>query len=179
MRLPRPTIQKAMLAVAILAAVFAAGKELLWYCSSKWHKHLSTEMTWSDSPAEQFYARTSFDEYTANSLLKVSDLGLPGYGGNYDRQRWWLAPVPELRSWGTFHHRLGSGGEGGQQQLTAAEFSQAQQIISKLPPSNNPYLKGNLLVVSFRSNGSWVTRGYDKTSLPPAVQDLMKFLQRR
>jgi hypothetical protein len=166
-----------MVAVAVLAAAFAAGK-ILWYRSSKWHRHLSAEMTWSGSPAEQFYARPGLEEYTANSLLKVSDLGRPGYDGGYDRHRWWLAPVPELRSYGTFHHQFGAGGGGGQHRLTAAEWVQAQQIISKLPPSNSPYLEGDLLLVSFRSNGSWVTRGYDKAALPPAVQDLMKFLRR-
>jgi len=63
--------------------------------------------------------------------------------------------------------------------LTAAELAQVQQIISKLPPSNRPYSQGDLLLVASLSEGSWVTKVYDKAALPPAVQDLETLKQPR
>jgi hypothetical protein len=61
--------------------------------------------------------------------------------------------------------------------LTAAELAQVQQLISKLPPATGTSSQGDLLLVASLSEGSWVTKVYDKAALPPTVQDLVRVLQ--
>ena len=63
--------------------------------------------------------------------------------------------------------------------MTAAELAQVQQIISKLPPLNGTSSQGDLLLVASLSEGSRVTKVYDKAALPPAIQDLVRVLQLR
>jgi hypothetical protein len=181
MRLPRVrfTVRRMMVAVAVLAAAFAAWMEVDRYQWSEWRQHLNTEMTWSRSPVDQFYVKHALEKYQTNSLLKVSELGAPDQEGYYYRHRWWLGPGGELREERTFRTGLGTGGAGGQNSLTAAELAQVQQIISKLPPPNGTSSQGDLLLVASLSESSWVTKVYDKAALPPAVQDLVRVLQLR
>jgi hypothetical protein len=178
MRLPhvRFTVRRMMVAVAVLAAAFAAWMEVDRY---QWRQHLNTEMTWSRSPVGQFYVKYDLEEYPANSLLKVSELGAPDREGYYYRHRWCLGRGGELREEGTFRTGLGTGGGGGQHYLTAAELAQVQQIISKLPPPTGTASQGDLLMSASLSEGSWVTKVYDNAALPPAVQDLVRVLQLR
>jgi hypothetical protein len=181
MKLPRIrfTVRRMMVAVAVLAAAFAAWMEVDRYQWRQWRRHRNTEMTWSRSPVGEFYVKYHLERYTADSLLKVSELGAPDREGYYYRQRWWLGRGGELQAEGTFRTVLGTGGGGGQNYLTAAELAQVQQIISKLPPPNGTSSRGDLLLVAFLSEGSWATRVYDKAALPPAVQDLVRVLELR
>jgi hypothetical protein len=172
----RFTVRTMMVAVAVLAAVFAAWMGVVRY---QWHQHLNTEMTWSRAPASQFFVKYELEEFTANSLLKVSDLGGPDREGYYSQHRWRLGPGGELFEERSGRNALGWGGGGGQNYLTAAELAQAQQIISKLPPSNGSLWYGDPLLVASPSEGSWVTRVYDKATLPSAVQDLFGVLRLR
>ena len=184
MRLPRLrfTVWRMMIAVAVFAAAFAALAPWMKMHRDRWRKwreHLNTEMTWVQSPVGEFYVKNSFEKYSANSLLKVSELGAPDREGYYYRRRWCLGRGGELREEGTFRTSLGTGGGGGQNYLTAAELAQVQQIISKLPPPTGTSSQGDLLLVASLSEGSWVTKVYDKAALPPAVQDLVRVLQLR
>jgi hypothetical protein len=178
MRLPRVrfTVRRMMVAVADLAAAFAVWMEVH---PSEWRQHLNTEMTWIRSPVGQFYVKHDLEEYPANSLLKALELGAPDREGHYYRQRWWLGRGSELCEERTFRNGSGTGSGLGQNYLTAAELAQVQQIISKLPPSNATSSQGDLLLVASRSEGSWVTKVYDKAALPPAVHDLVRVLQLR
>jgi hypothetical protein len=67
MRLPRVrfTVRRMMVAVAVLAAAFAAWMEVDRY---QWRQHLNTEMSWSRSPVGQFFVKYDLEEYPANSL---------------------------------------------------------------------------------------------------------------
>jgi hypothetical protein len=171
MRLPRVrfTVRTMMVAVAILAAAFAAIPAWIEVVPYQWRRHLDIEMTWCQSPEGAFFAKCEFKFYTANSLLLVSDLGRADREGYYSIHRWRLGPRGEL--W----ESQGSGG--GQHYLTATELAQAQQMISKLPPSTGSFWHGDPLLVASLSEGSWVTRVYDKAALPPAVQDLAGVLR--
>ena len=174
MRLSRVrfTVRSMMIAVALLAAAFAAWMEFGQY---RWRQHLNTEMTWSRSPAGLFLAKHDFERHAANSLLKVSEVGAPDGDGYYSEHRWCLGRGGELleETYG------GTGGGAGQNYLTAEELAQVQRIISRLPPPNGPYSQGDLLLVSSLSEGSWVTKAYDKAALPPAVKDLVRVLRPR
>ena len=117
------------------------------------------------------------DEFKASSFLRVSELLAPDLEGYCYGHRWWLSRGGELRDWRTFRTGSGSGGAGTQHDLTAAELAHVQQLISNLPPPNMPSTKVDLLLVASLSNGSWVTRVYDKAKLPPAVQDLVRVLE--
>jgi hypothetical protein len=178
MRLPRVrfTVRRMMVAVALLAAVFG---RWLGVGRDQWRQHLNTEMTWSQSPVGEFYVKNGVDDFDANCLLKISELGAPDREGNYYRHRWWLGGGGELRKTVRFRNALGVGGVGGQNYLNAAELAQVQQIITKLPRSNRPYLQTDLILVSSFSGGFWVTKIYDKAALPAAVQDLVGVLQLR
>ena len=171
-----------MIAVAVFAAAFAALAPWTkihrdqW---RKWREHLNTEMTWIQSHVGEFYVKNSFEKYSANSLLKVSEPGVPDREGYYDRQRWWLGQGGVLGQFRVTVTRFGGKGGGGENRLTAAELPQVQQIISTLPPSNATSWQGDLLLVASLSEGSWVTKVYNKSALPPAVQDLVRVLQLR
>lgn len=55
-------------------------------------------------------------------------------------------------------------------ELTKAQYAAFDKLAPTLPPSTaTPPTLANLLVVSFRQSGSWVTRLYDRSNLPPAV----------
>ena len=99
MRLPRVrfTVRRMMVAVAVLAAAFAVWMQVDRYQWRRWRQHLNTEMTWSRSPVGQFFVKYDLEEYPANSLLKVSELGTPDREGCYDQRRWWLGRGGELR----------------------------------------------------------------------------------
>jgi hypothetical protein len=176
MRLPRVrfTLRRMMVAVAVLAAAFAAWMEVAHY---QWREHLNTEMTWGRSPAGQFFVKYDLKQFTANSLLKVSELGGPDREGYYTQHRWHLGAGGELFEERYGHKAMGWGGAGGQHDLTTAELGQVQQIISKLPPSDGTLSHGDLLLVASLSEGSWVTRVYNKAALPPTVQDLVRILR--
>ncbi len=146
MKLPRIrfSLRRMMVAVAVFAVAFAALVPWMkgdWNQWRQWRYLLSVEMTWIQSTAGEFYPKDSLKKYTANSLLKVSEPGVPDRRGCYDRQRWWLGQGGELG-----HHRLtvtllaGQGG-GGQHVLNATELAQVQQIIATLPPSNARQLR--------------------------------------
>ncbi len=144
----------------------------------QWRQHLNTEMTWIQSPVGEFNVKDHLETYMAASLLKVSEPGVPDREGYYDRQRGWLGRGGELLQDRVTVTRFGGQGAGGQHDLlTAAELAQVQQIISTLPPSNATSWQGDLLLVASLSEGSWVTKVYDKAALPPAVQDLITVLQ--
>jgi hypothetical protein len=183
-RLPRLrfTVWRMMIAVAVFAAAFAALAPWMkmhrdqW---RKWREHLNTEMTWVQSPVGEFYVKNSFEKYSANSLLKVSEPGVPDREGYYDRQRCWLGQGGVLGSDRVTVTRLGGRGGGGENRLTAAELAQVQQIISTLPPSNATPWQGDLRLVASLSEGHWVTKVYNKSALPPAVQDLVRVLRLR
>jgi hypothetical protein len=170
----RFTVRRMMVAVAVLAPAFAAWMEV---DRDEWRQHLNTEMTWIRSPVGEFYVKNDLEKYSANSQLKVSELAAPDREGLYYRHRRWLGPGGELREERTFRNSLGTGGAGGQHYLTAAELAQVQQLIPKLPPPNATSSQGDLLLVASLSEGSWVTKVYDKAALPPAVQDLVRVLQ--
>ena len=178
MKLPRVrfTVRTLMFAVAISAAAFATWIGAVQY---QWREHLNTEMTWSRSPAGQFFVKYELKKFTANSLLKISDLGGADREGYYSQHRWRLGPGGELFEERSGRNALGWGGAGGQTYFTATELVQAQQMISKLPPSNATFLRGDLLLVAAPNEGSWDTRVYDKAALPPAVQDLLGLLRLR
>ena len=95
MRLPRVqlTVRRMMVAVAVLAAAFAAWTEVIRY---PWRQHLNTEITWSRSPVGEFYVKSGLKTYTANSLMKVSEIGSADAQGYYTMRRWWLGPRGEL-----------------------------------------------------------------------------------
>jgi hypothetical protein len=129
---------------------------------------------------DEFYAKDPedpFKMFTANSLLKVSAPGVPDRKGYYDRYRWWLGRGGELCVDHVTATGFGGKGGGGQHVLTAAELGQAQQIISTLPASNATSWQADLLLVAALSEGSWVTKVYDRAALPPEVQDLIRVLQ--
>jgi hypothetical protein len=182
MRLPRPrfTVWRMMIAVAVFAAAFAALAAWMkmhrdqW---RKWREHLNTEMTWIQSPVGEFYVKNSFEQYSANSLLKVSDPGVPDREGYYDRRRWWLGQGGVLGQFRVTHSRFGGKSAGGENRLTAAELAQVEQILSTLPPSNAAPWQNDLLLVASFSEGNWVTKVYDKSAVPPAVQDLLRIIQ--
>jgi hypothetical protein len=188
MRLPhvRLTIRWVMLLVAIVAVLLTGG-ELITRSRTqhewrKWHQHLNAETTWVQSPMDEFYAKDPedpFKMFTANSLLKVSAPGVPDRKGYYDRHRWWLGRGGELQQFRVTATRFGGKGGGGQHVLTAEELAQVQQIISALPPPTATSWQGDLLLVASLSEGSWVTKAYDKAALPPAVQDLIRVLRLR
>jgi hypothetical protein len=188
MRLPRVrfTIRWVMLVVAIVAVLLTGG-ELITRSRTKhewrkWHQHLNAETTWVQSPMDEFYAKDAevpFEKFTANSLLKVSAPGVPDREGYYDRHRWWLGRGGELEQDRVTVTRFGGKGGGGQNVLTAAELAQVQQIISALPPPTATSWQRDLLLVASLSEGSWVTKVYDKAALPPAVQDLVRVLRLR
>jgi hypothetical protein len=188
MRLPRVrfTVRMIMVAVAVLAAAFALWMKVDGDQWRQWRQHLNAEMTWVQSPVDEFYAKPEdrdaedpFKKFTANSLLKVSSPGVPDREGYYDRHRWWLGRGGELETDHVTITRLGGQGAGGQHILTAAELAQVQQIISALPPPTATSWQGDLLLVASLSEGSWVTKVYDKAALPPAIQDLVRVLQLR
>jgi hypothetical protein len=143
MRLPRVrfTIRWVMPVVAIVAVLLTGG-ELITRSRTrdewrKWRWHLNAEMTWAQSPMDEFYAKDAgdpFKKFTANSLLTVSVPGVPDREGYYDRYRWWLGRGGELCVDHVTATRFGGKGGGGQHVLTAAELAQAQQIISTLLP---------------------------------------------
>ena len=125
MRLPRVrfTMRRMMAAVAILAAAFAAIAPWMkvdrdgW---RQWRQHLNAEMTWVQSPVDEFYARDAedpFKKFAANSLLKVSSPGVPDREGYYDRHRWWLGRGGELEEDRVTVTRVGGKGGGGQHVL--------------------------------------------------------------
>jgi hypothetical protein len=183
MKLPRVrfTVRMTMVAVVVLAAAFAAWMEVDRYQWRRWRQHLNTEMTWVQSPVDEFYAKDDaedpFKKVTANSLLKISSPGVPDREGYYDRYRWWLGRRGELETDRVTATRFGGKGGGGQHILTAAQLAQVQQIISALPPPTATSWQGDLLLVATLSEGSWVTKVYDKAALPPAIQDLVRVLQ--
>jgi hypothetical protein len=181
MRLPRVrfTVRRMMVAVGVFAAAFAAWMEVDRYQWRQWREHLNTEMTWSRSPVGEFFVKHDLEKYAANSLLKVSELGAPDREGYYYQHRWWLGRGGELREESYGRNPLGWGGGGGQHYLTAAELAQVQELISKLPPPDGSSSRGDLLLVASLSEGSWVTKVYDKAALPPAVQDLVTVLRLR
>jgi hypothetical protein len=177
MRLPRVrfTMRRMMAAVAVLAAAFAAIAPWMKVDRDEWRQRLNAEMTWVQSPVDEFYAKDAedpFKKFTANSLLKVSSPGVPDREGYYDRHRWWLGRGGELEHCRVTVTGFGGKGGGGQNVLTAAELAQVQQIISALPPPTATSWQGDLLLVASLSEGSWITRAYDKAALPPAIQDL-------
>jgi hypothetical protein len=189
MRLPhvRLTIRWVMLLVAIVAVLLTGG-ELITRSRAqhewrKWHQHLNAETTWVQSPMDEFYAgryaKDPLKKFTANCLLKVSSPGVPDREGYYDRHRWWLGRGGELEADHVTATRFGGKGGGGQNLLTATELAQVQQIISALPPPTATSWQGDLLLVASLSEGSWVTKVYDKAALPPAIQDLVRVLQLR
>ena len=177
MRLPRMTMRRWMIAVAVLAAAFAAIAEWMGVDRYQSRQHLNTEMTWSRSPVGEFCMEYDHEWHPANSLLKVSELGAPDREGRYYRHRWCVGGVGQLYEERYFRKALGTGSFGEQHYLTATELVQLQQIILKLPPSMGPYSQGDVLLVSSLSEGSWVTKVYDKAALPPAVQDIVRVLQ--
>ena len=73
----RFTVRSMMVAVAVSAAVFAAFAAWMEVAPDDWRQHLNTEMTWVRSPVGEFFVKHDLESYTANSLLKVSDLGAP------------------------------------------------------------------------------------------------------
>ena len=179
----RFTVRMMMVAVAVLAAAFALwmnvdGDQWRW-----WRQHLNTEMTWVHSPVDEFYAgryaKDPLKKFTAKCLLKVSSPGVPDREGYYDRHRWWLGRGGELEADHVTATRFGRKGGGGQNLLTATELAQVQQIISALPPPTATSWQGDQLLVASLSEGSWVTKVYDKAALPPAIQDLVRVLQLR
>ncbi len=185
MRLPRVrfTVRRMMVAVAVLA-VASAGLAMAFAGWTRvgphhWRQHLDTEMTWSRSPVGRFFVKHELEEYSANSLLKVSDLGAPDREGHFTGHRWCLGPGGQLLAETRSHYALGWGSGWGQHYLTAAKMAEVQQIILKLPLSNESYLQRDRLLVSSFKNGSWVTNIYDKAALPPAVQDLVSVLKLR
>ncbi len=181
MRLPRVsfTVRSMMIAVAVLAAAFAAFAAWMRVGQDEWRQHLNTEMKWSRSPVGEFFRKHGFEKFRANSLLKVSAPGAPDRRGYYSRRRSCLGQGGELYSDSRGRSYYGTGFAGGQHWLTAAELAQVGQIISKLPPPNGSYPQGDLLLVSCLSQGSWVTKAYDIAALPPAVKELVRVLQLR
>jgi hypothetical protein len=181
MRLPRVrfSVRSMMVAVAVSAAAFAAFAAWMEVAPDERRQHLGTEMTWVRSPVGEFFVKHDLERYTVNSLLKVSDLGAPDGEGHYYMHRWWLGRGGELGTDRTFRTGTGTHSAGGQHYLTAAELAQVQQIISKLPPTNATSSQGDVLLVASPSEGSWVTKVYDKAALPPEVRDLVRVLQQR
>jgi hypothetical protein len=184
MRLPRLrfTVRRMMIAVAVFAAAFVAlapWMKVPWHHWRQWRELLNTEMTWIQSPVGEFYVKDSFEKYSANSLLKVSEPGVPDREGYYDRERWWLGQGGVLGQDGVTRRRFGEKSGGREHRLTAAHLAWAQQIISTLPPSNATPWQGDVLLVASLSEGYWVTRVYNKSALPPEVQDLVTVLQLR
>jgi hypothetical protein len=178
MRIPRVRfrLRSAMVAVAgmaILAATFVAWTRVL---RSEWGEQLDSEMTWTQSPVGEFFTEYQINE-KAGCILKVSEFLAADGEGRYYGHRWWLGRGGELRDYRTFRTGSGSGGGGAQNHLTAAELAQVQLLISNLPSPNAPASQVDLLLVASLSNGSWVTRVYDKAALPPAVQDLVRVFQ--
>jgi hypothetical protein len=176
------TVRRMMIAVPVFAAAFAAlapWMEMHWDQWRKWRENLNTEMTWIQSPVGEFYVKNSFERYSANTLLKVSEPGVPDRNWYYDRHRWWLGQGGVLGQDRVTVTRFGTKGGGGENRLTAAHLAWVQQIISTLPPSNATPWQGDLLLVASLKEGYWVTKVYDKSALPPAVQDLVRVLHLR
>jgi hypothetical protein len=163
----------AVAAVAVLAAAVVAWTQV---DRTEWRQQLDSELTWIQSPVGEFLTEYHINE-RAGSILKVSEFLAADGEGRYYGHRWWLGRGGELRDYRTFRTGSGSGGGGAQNHLTAAELARVQQLISNLPPPNMPRSQVDLLLVASLSNGSWVTRVYDKAALPPEVQDLVRVLQ--
>ncbi len=179
MRHPRVrfTVRRMMVAVAVLAAAFAAVAGWMKFDPSGWRHHLNEEMTWCRSPESAFHSKDIGIIWVhANSLLKVSEVGVRHPWGYYDQHRWCLGPGGELLDRRAGSKATGWGDPGGQHELTAAELAQVQQLLAVLPPSNGSHSQGELLLVSSLSEGSWVTKVYDKSALPSAVRDLVTVL---
>ena len=165
-----------MVAVATAAVLAAAVVAWTRVDRSEWREQLNSELTWVQSPVGEFFMEHLIDE-KASCILKVSEFRAADVEWRYYRHRWWIGGNGELRDYRTFRTGSGSHGAGAQNHLTAAELAQVQQLISKLPPPNMPSSQVDLLLVASLSNGSWVTRVYDKAALPPAVQGLVRVLQ--
>lgn len=58
-------------------------------------------------------------------------------------------------------------------QLTAEQLATVLRSISELPPSGKPSLE-NMLIVSFKKDGVWETRLYDRTQRPPALSTIFE-----
>jgi hypothetical protein len=175
MKLPRLrfTVWRMMIAVAVFAAAFAAlapWMEMYRDQWRKWREYLNTEMTWIESPVGEFYVKNSFEKYSANSLLKVSEPDFRDREGYYDRRRWWLGQGGVLGQDRVTVTPFGRKGAGGENRLTAAELAQVQQIIATLPPSNATPWQGDLLLVASFSEGSWVTKVYSSSVNSPCLK---------
>ncbi len=185
MRLPRvrSAVRIPIVAVAVLAAALAAWIE----CSEDplWRWNLNGEMTWSRSPVGEFFPKDEVEISQPNILLKVSDADAPDGGPRYNqlpsyrKLRWCLGRAGELSRREIVHGAYCGWRRSWQDGLSRAELAEVQRIISKLPPSNGPYHHGDLLLVSTLSEGSWVTKVYDKAAPPPAVRDLVTLLHLR
>lgn len=177
MRLPRVrfTVPRMMFAVAAVAAAVAAWMESRQDPSWRWN--LNVEMKWSQSPVGEFFPTDDVETYQPNGLLlKVSDVDAPQGGPkfpSYRKVRWCLSQAGELSRRDIVKGAYCAYRRCSEGYLTRAELAEVQQTISKLPPSNGPYRRGALLLVSTLSDGSWVTKVYDKAALPPAVRDLV------
>jgi hypothetical protein len=59
-----------------------------------------------------------------------------------------------------------------QSKLAEAQYAALQEAVRQLPASAGKPELANLLIVSFRDGDRWVTRVYDRPSLPPQVERL-------
>jgi hypothetical protein len=178
LRLMRFTVRSMMIAVAVLAAVFAAFAAWMQVDQYEWRRHLNTELRWSGSPVGEFVLMDG-ERYRVNGILKVSAPGVSKQGGYYFRHRLCVDQGGELYRDTRCHSFYGTAIARGKWLLTAANLAEVEQIISKLPPANASYPQGDLILVSSLSDGSWVTRAYDIAALPPAVKELVRVLQLR
>ena len=58
-------------------------------------------------------------------------------------------------------------------QLTSEQVSEILLAATHLPPSQQPKLE-NMVIVSFRKDGVWETRLYDRTNRPPALSTIFE-----
>lgn len=56
-------------------------------------------------------------------------------------------------------------------QLSPRQMSTILDAVQHLPPGGKPPLE-NMVIVSFRKNGVWETRLYDRTNRPPALSTI-------
>jgi hypothetical protein len=131
--------------------------------------HYQQTMYFQEIIQDQTNAAVQFGKIT--NILAISDFD---YGSDRVVSQYFISENGKGRSWRNVPGWAIQPGKKIKQSLSEAELKNLKLAIKELPSQNSTPPLERLVIVSVKSGTNWVTRTYDRQSLPKAMLDICK-----